>query len=365
MSADSLWKEGYRPFFLVFPVLGALALGVWGWALEGGPAVRPVDHAALMIWGVLGSAVLGFLLTAYPRQNEATPPTKGALAVTLAGQIGLVGASLGSWLGLPLGGLATLMGALVWGGATLWAARIAWPSLRRRWDDTTAAVPVALALGLAGWLLARLGSDPRMGVALGLHGLLVGLAVSLLDRLLPFFASKAVPGYAGRRGPWFVGPLLGALTLRALGLGPVAVWDLVILALLARQLVRWRADQCLRTPLIAVLLLGVGWLAVGYAADAIGGQGPLATHLWTIGGLCTLVLGIATRVTRGHSGLPLALDAWGAAAIGLVQVAVLLRAVMPAALGLGGAAPLVGAAGILGAALAVWWIRHAPMVFRG
>ncbi len=365
MSAPSLWKEGHRPFFLVFPGLGVLALGAWAWALEGGLAVRPVDHAALMIWGVLGSAVLGFLLTAYPRQNEATPPTRGALAVALVGQLGLAGSALGSWLGLPLGGLATLLGALVWGGMTLWAARIAWASLRRRWDDTTAAVPVALALGLVGWLLARQGSDPRLGVALGLHGFLIGLALALLDRLLPFFASKAISGYAGQRGTWFVGPLLGALALPALGLGPAAVWDLVVLVLLARQLVRWRADQCLRTPLIAVLLLGVGWLVLGYGADALGGQGPLATHLWTIGGLCTLVLGIATRVTRGHAGLPLALDGWAAAAIGLVQVAVLLRAVLPAALGLGGAAPLVGAAAILGAALAIWLARHAPMLFRG
>lgn len=364
MPTGPLWREGYRPFFLVFPLAGLGALGLWIWSLAGGPPARPVDHAALMIWGVLGSAVLGFLLTAYPRQNDATPPTARALAWALGAQLALLGAMLGSWLGLPLGGLATALGASIWGGATVWAARIAAPSLRRKRDATTAAVPFALLAGLVGWLLTRLGQDPRQGVALGLHPFLIGVALSLLDRLLPFFASKVVKGYDGVRKPFFTGPLLALLALRALGYGPLWLWDVGVLALLARQAAGWRAHRVLRAPMVAVLVLGVAWIAAGYAVDAALGQSPLATHLWTVGGLTTLVLGIATRVTRGHGGLPVALDGWGLAALLLVQAAALLRAALPAVIPLPSALQLHGSAALLGLALLLWWIRHAPLLRR-
>lgn len=364
MRQSAFWREGYRPFFVAFPLLGVLVLGAWVLALRGGLAITPVDHAAGMTWGVLGSAVLGFLLTAYPRQNGAEPPSRRGLALALTAQLGAVGALLGSWAGLPVAGLATVLGAAVWGGALVWAARIALPSLRKKWDPTTAAVPVALLAALAGWLLARAGPEPRLGLALGLHPFLIGLALSLLDRLLPFFMSKAIPGYRGRRAPYFVGPLLGLLALRALWPAAAFAADLSVVLVLLRQAVAWRVDQGIGKPMVAVLLLGVGWMILGYALDAILGPSSLTTHLLTVGGLTTLVFGIATRVARGHGGLPIALDRPAALALVLVQAAALLRALLALVVQLPATLQLTTSAALLGAAFLLWWARHAPLAFR-
>lgn len=205
---------------------------------------------------------------------------------------------------------------------------------------------------------------PRGGAALGLHVFLVGLALSLLDRLLPFFASKAVKDYAGSRRPWFVGLLLATLLLRATGVVPTRIADLLVLALLGRQLAGWRAHRLLRVPMITVLLLAVGWLGLGYAVELVRGPGPASVHFWTVGGLCTLVLGIATRVTRGHGGLPVALDRWAALALLLVQGAAVLRALLPMVLAVPPSVQLFASAGLLGAAFLIWGFRHALLLSK-
>ena len=356
-------REAYRPFFLVFPLIGAAALAGWVGGLRGHLALGPTDHAAAMIWGVLGLAVLGFLGTAYPRQNDAAPPSPALLSGALALALATTLAWAAAWMGAPTRGLVAALGATLWAGVWVWATRIAWGTLRRRWDGTTAAVPLALGAGLAGWIEVGWGSDPRLGVALGLHPFLIGLALALLDRLLPFFCSKAVPGYSGTRKPGFAVSLLPLLLLRALAWGPIALWDAALLLLLIRQAVGWRIDQGLRTPMVAVLILGVGWLGLGYAAELVLGPGPAPTHLWTVGGLGTLVLGISTRVTRGHGGLPVALDRWTGLALALLQAATLLR-VVPALTGAQGLGTWSAAAAALGLAWTIWWVRHARLLTR-
>lgn len=353
-----LSREGYRPFFLFFPLVTLAAILLWVGALRGGfGAVGPLDHGGLMLWGALGGAALGFLLTAYPRQNEARPPTPRELAAALGLWGAFVLADLASWLGAPTGGLVTALGALLWGGAALWAARIAWTSLHKRWDATTAAVPGALLAAVVGWLTLRLGPDPLVGLRIGLHPFFIGLALSLLDRLFPFFASKVVPGYGGSRWRGFQGPLLALLLARALGLGPAWLTDLGVILWTGRQVVGWQAWRGLRPPILGVLLLAVAWILAGYAVDAWAGE-LAATHLWTVGGLSTLILGIATRVSRGHGGKPLALGPTGLAAIGMIQLAAVFRAVLPLLAPVPDALRLDVPATLLALAMACWWAGH-------
>ena len=363
MGTSALFRDGYRSFFLAFPLVGAVALTLWTLALHGRLHATPAEHGALMLWGVLGLAVLGFLFTAYPRQNEAPPPGPPLLLAALGLSLGSSALTLASWAGAPTAAWGAGLRLALWAGVLGWSLTVAIPSLRRKPEATTAAVPVALALGMVGQGLALWGPNPSQGVALGLHGWLIGLALSLLDRLLPFF-SRAVPGWAGARRPYFIPALLLVLTLRGLGWGPAWAWDGGVLLLLARQLHGWQAWKLLRAPMVLVLVVAVGWLVVGYAVDIALGPGPAATHLWTVGGLGTLVLGIATRVSRGHGGLPVALDGAGATALVLVQLAALTRAVLPLVVDLPPAVAWDGGATLLSLALLVWLGRHAPLLWR-
>ncbi len=364
----ALFKEPYRVLFPVAMALGVLLIGAWGAQLgRGGALLSPATHGALMLWGVYGTAVLGFLLTAYPKQNGAPQPpglvVLGLAAVqVLAVALWLVGGATA----LAGGGLATL----AWAGITAWSATVALPSLRRGWDATTATVPLILATATVALGLSVSGMQPVLAPALAIHGVFVPLALTLLDRILPFFSRKKVPGYDGLRRVGFTGNLLALGILRALVEGRVSAvaLDVLLVVLIARQWQGWRPLQGLRPPLLGVLHLGIAWLLLGYVVDAAAPfldptMALYARHLWTVGGLGTLVMSIAIRVTRGHGGLPLVLGWDGALMVGLVQLAVLLRGVLPL---LGVSHPLLwpAAAGCLGLAFLLYLVRLAPAVLR-
>lgn len=357
MKPGVFWNEAYRQFFPVMALAGAAGLVGWAVALRGGLSLSPLAHGAYLIWGVFGTGVLGFLFTAYPRQNEAPPPGRAALVAALLAQLAAAGAA---WHG-PLGVTGAIVGALPWLGALLWALPIATASLRRRWDDTTAAVPAALAMGGLGAAIFHAG-DPRLGLDLGLHGLLVAVALAVLDRVLPFFCSKAVPGYDGFRRPRFAPLLLGAVLLRVGLRDHPAVGDVAMLAVLARQISGWRPWPAMRTPMIGVLYLGLAWIAAGYALDlAMGPPGrALATHAWMVGGLGTLLFGVSMRVARGHAGLPIQMGADGAALLALVQLAAILRLALAPL----GWPALAIPAGALALAFAGWLARLGPLMLR-
>lgn len=353
--------ESWRLFFPAAAGLALAGLAAWGAQLAGVPlGLLPADHAAFMVWGVMGSGVLGFLFTAYARQNDAPLPARATLLPMLGAQ---VLAALVLLLRPVPAEVAALFVALPWLGILAWAAPIARVSLRRRWDDTTAAVPVALAGGLVGVVLHALGAAQPRGIELGVHVYLAPIALAVLDRVLPFFSSRATPGYDGARRRWFLGPLLALSWAKVLApllapwLAPVASAGLLLL--LARQWWGWRPWPAARTPMIGVLHVGVGWFAVAWALEVAGASRSASLHALLVGGLGALLLGISMRVARGHSGLPVVLGRAGAAVLVLAQVAALGR--VAAGLGYAPAPSLVLSAALLAAAFGVWLLRFLPV----
>ncbi len=353
--------ESWRVGFPLAAALGAGGLGAWVAQLAGVPVgLLPADHGAFMIWGVLGSAIQGFLLTAYAKQNGAALPGRGAL-------LALVGAQTVSALvllarpSIPTG-LTVALVAAPWVGMLVWAVRVAVPSLRRGWDATTAAVPVALASGLVGVVLHLTGAVAPRGVDVGVQAFVAPMALAVLDRVLPFF-SRNVPGYTGVRRPWFLGPLLVLLWVGLL----VPAWSqltaIAIGVLLVRQWVGWQPFPAARVPMIGVLHVGVGWFLVATAFSALGATRSASIHALTVGGLGTLLFAISMRVVRGHSGLPVVVGRVGAA----VLIAVQLTAVVRVAVGQVGGPPwlLAVSGGLLVVAFVAWLVRFLPVCFRG
>jgi uncharacterized protein involved in response to NO len=93
--------------------------------------------------------------------------------------------------------------------------------------------------------------------------------------------------------------------------------------------VRWRGARTGAEPLLFVLHLGYGWLALGLlfmgankflqVTDA-----TTSLHTLTAGAIGTMTLAVMTRATRGHTGRPLVADRGTV----VIYVAVTLAAVL-------------------------------------
>jgi len=352
-----LLREGYRLFFPWAALLGLASIGGWAHGLAtGGLPWTPSQHAALLLFGAWGALVLGFLMTAFPRQSGGPMPR----GWHIIGMLALHAISLAAVL-LPGTGYA--QGALIaapWALATYGAARLALPALGRGFDGTTAGVPAGLAAATVAAFLLGLGQT-ALALRLATHGFLVYVALVMLDRILPFFTARALAGSDPQRRPGFAAALGGATLLRVAVPEHPYLGDIALLALLLRQWHGWRPWPSSRLPMIGGIHLGVAWIVAGYVVDLVGmGPPSLPMHCWLLGGLGSFWAALSIRVTRGHGGFPILMRWDGALVHGLVQLATLLR------IGAAFEPSLFAAAGVsLALAFVAWLFRFAPLVRHG
>lgn len=360
------------------------------WALEltarvSGAGIAPAWplppswwHGLLMIYGVFPFFVFGFILTAGPRWQGAPDTPRGvfvpAFSCLAAGWV-LV------YLGVFLPALVAVGLALVLAGWLI-ALRWLWQVALRPGSDRLhiRLVVVSLSLGATG--LAALaafaaGAAPGMatlGIALGLWGFLVTIFTTVTHRMLPFFSSSSLPNYAAYRDDRALIVLwVAALVHGALAWLDLAQWtwlvDLPAAAVALHLTWRWNLRRSLAVGLLAVLHIAFAWFGAAWLLYGVhsllllaggGGLGLAPLHALTIGYFAAMVIGMASRVTLGHSGRPVAADGamWGA--FWTLQAVVLLRIAgewWPGGFSL--------AAALLWLfAFTVWYWRYAPNFWR-
>jgi uncharacterized protein involved in response to NO len=192
-------------------------------------------------------------------------------------------------------------------------------------------------MGLADW-----------GVAEG-HLLAIDLMVLLITivggRIVPSFTANWLAAQ-GDEAQVSSRPWLDRLTILATAAVLVADlvggWDtargalaLAAAALHALRLAGWRTPRTLSAPMLWVLHLGYSWLVLGFALKALAlltGAFPevAALHAFTAGAAGTMVLGVMTRATLGHSGRPLEAAPATVLAYALVALGALVRVAGPA-----------------------------------
>lgn len=387
----SFFDAPHRPYFVAGLVQAAFALILWMlWLLGAFAGAYPIPrlpvpavavHGFLMIYGLFPFFVFGFLATTYPRwlQVQALMPSeyRGAFLLRLAG-LGLV------YAGLALGAAILISGILIMamGDARLLMALF---SVYRR-GHAAVRPPVrlfniALALEVGGLLLYAAafawGSATALAwaIRLGLYAFLVPTLFGVSYRMLPFFTAAVLPGYlrpAAR--PWiplgFLAATAGHALLAAQALyAPLAVLDGGIAVVAYYHAWLWFEPRVRRHGLLLLLYLGFAWLGLGFFLYAIRdvqllrgglslGRGPL--HALGLGFALSLVVAMVTRVSRGHSGRPLASDRSSWVALAGVQGAALLRvaADIPALNGLAPYDLSVFAAPLALAALLPWILTY-------
>jgi len=374
-------------------MLAATAGGLW-WAAGllariGAPLMPPVAvapmwaHAWIMLFGLLGPFVFGFLFTTFPRwQNGPEVPRAVYVPVFIA----LVSAlALALWGAM---GSSTLFLAGVAVSCATWVA--AWIVLLgvmlRSQSMVSHAIVTAAAIGIgalsqvafAAGLWLNDGAILHLAPRAALWGCLLPLVYAVCHRMIPFFTQSAVPVYKAFRPAWWlvsVSLLCQAHLALALAGGYGWLWavDGPLAAITLYGGLRWRPLKSCKVPLLWTLYAAYFWLPAGlalqFAADlsfALTGDwalGRAPLHALGIGFLTSLVLAMASRVTLGHSGRRLVMDRFTVACFLALQAAAVLR-VASEVLAIPAAIPLLIAASALVwlGGMTSWALRYGRML---
>ena len=291
----------------------------------------PMAHGVMMVYGLLGFYLFGFLLTAFPRWVGGEPVSRGVYLAawgchTFGAHLFWVGLFVSHWLSV-----AGVVSMLVAYGIMLFALARAWKRTGDFARGQAPAVLLGLAMGCAGLLAAGHGlalwnSDSLSAARwIGVYPFALLVVLAVVRRMLPFFTATVTPGHEPRRAAWSLPLFCAVLPLRALAgwwpwPGLALALDAILLATLLWELALWRFWRANFPHLLVVLYLALGWIVLSLALSvgegiymAIdGGLAPpfrnAALHALAVGGFGGLMLGISTRVSLGHSGRGLATD---------------------------------------------------------
>jgi uncharacterized protein involved in response to NO len=339
-------------------------------------------HAMLTSCSVFPLFIFGFILTAGPRWQGAGDLAQRhfvpAFLLLASGWL-LVWAAL-LLPGLLVAGLALVLGG--WAAVALTLVRIA----RLRAVDREHIVYVTLAVwfgaaGLGAFLAYAAGTGPswaRLGISLVVWGFLLPVFLTVAHRMLPFFTGSWLRGYVVHRPAWVLRLLLGASAahgaMTLLG-RPEWLWMADVPALLAAARLSWLwwDRAAMKNRMLAVLHLAFAWVAPAFALFAVQsllwqvapgllGQAPL--HALTLGFFSSMLLGMASRVTLGHSGQAVASDRLMWQAFCAMQGAAVLR-VLSEVPALPGAHVIMWVSSALWlGAFAIWAQRFAHALWR-
>ena len=354
-------------------------------------AVSPtVAHALLLGFGFLPLFMAGFMFTAGPRWLGLAEVPGRQLALPVAVMLGgWTVAVLGFHLSAPLAALGVAAAAVGFALVTgLFGLMVLESPVADR-DHAKLVLLGCAATVVAQWaaaVLLVLGQEAATRAAV--HGALWALAlvfVAVAHRMIPFFTEGALPAVrawrpralpgalallVGLQAPFAVAEALNGGSLPA---GPAALRAAIELpggALLLWLSLRWGLRESLPVRLLAMLHLGFAWLGVAFTLGGVShllmalsegtlslGLAPL--HAFTMGFLGSLLLAMASRVARGHSGRALQADNWTWMMFWVLQLAVLARVAAALWPQLGTGLTLLAVQFWVGA-VGAWALRHAP-----
>jgi len=317
----ALFDMGFRPFFLLGPLFSIVTLLLWvavqsGWLLPGTTLNSMHWHIHEMVYGFAGAVVTGFILTASANwvgmRGLHGLPLVALVTLFCMGRITYLLVFLGSipafWLWIDCLWLPVVFGILL---GPLWQAG--------KWRNTGLLgiflflwfLQVLMTLGFVGVTIPLAMEAPYLAV-----GAVVLLIVIVGGRLAPIFTKNRFPEARVVRSSFWDWASLSTfyawlVAIVVFGWGEVNGWIalFVSIANLARM-IRWGGLATLKEPLYLVmhvayamipLSFAVLWLSLCFNLVAR----SVALHLMTTGVIGFFILGMITRVSKGHTGRPL------------------------------------------------------------
>jgi uncharacterized protein involved in response to NO len=341
-----LFALGFRAFFVLAGLSALLLIVLWNAIYNGKLSAANYYgnvnwHAHEMLLGYSVAVIAGFLLTAV--RNWTGKPTLTGDQLAILCLIWIYGRIAPFYAGLlPDIVIASIDFAFL----PALAYQVAKPILAVRQYRNLIFIGILLLLACANGLthagiLASLPNLSWLGLQLAVATIVL-LILVIAGRVFPFFTERGLPGVRVNTNPLYeygaVGSAALVYALLLAGVGGTLLAAASGLAVLCNftRIWGWYVQRVWYVPLLWVLYAGYGWIILGFGLTALSAYGlvqaSLALHAFTVGGIGVLTLGMMARVSLGHTGR--ALRASNAMAIGfiLLNIAALIRVLLPIAL---------------------------------
>ncbi|MBT3196725.1 MAG: NnrS family protein [Gammaproteobacteria bacterium] len=317
----ALFQLGFRPFFLGAALYSLVAILLWtliyssGWTPDwiqrwGSPFWW---HGHEMIFGYGAAVVAGFLLTA--SKNWTGVQTLRFTPLALLFSCWLLARIL-PWIGVIPMVVPAVLDLLF---LLLLSAAVTHPLYKARQWDQIRIFSTKMSLLFVANLFFYLGLFGIFegGQRLGLYGgiyLILALVLTMGRRVIPFFIEKGVDGTIQLTQSRLLD--LSSLWLFLFFVAadlfapqyPLAA-GLLAAALMGVHLIRfynWYTPQIWGKPLLWILMVGYGWMILGFLFKSLSTLGLLspfiALHAFTYGAIGLITLGMMARVSLGHTG---------------------------------------------------------------
>ena len=318
----ALFNLGFRPFFLGAGVFGVVSIALWMavYLSNGLITINHISasqwHAHEMLYGYGLAVVAGFLLTAV--KNWTGVPTIFGKPLMLLFALWAVARILflfGTAF-LPWAAAADMLFGL------MLLVSISIPIFKAKLWMQLAVVSKVLLLCI-GNLVFYLGyfdviANGMLYAITGAILLFISLILMIGRRIIPFFIERGVAIPEGKdrvqltQYRWldisilfvFLALFLNAIFVQVPHLTPLLAFALF--ALNGFRLYNWHTAGIWRVPLLWSLYLSAWFINVGFIFYALqpnsGSMSILTLHLFTIGGIGLVTIGMMSRVALGHTG---------------------------------------------------------------
>lgn len=363
---------GFRPFFLLAGLFAVASVPTW-LLVFAGHARLPARlwpngwHAHEMVFGFAAAVLAGFLLTAV--RNWTNRPTPSG--APLAGLVGLW--LLGRAAVLFVGPVPRALAAAIdLAFLPALAIAIGVPIVRARNWRNVGFLPL-LSLLTAANALFHFGSPTQSALAVRAAVDVVLLVIIVVGgRVIPLFTGNALQVKARRSALLDWGSFATMALVAVLGLWPGAervgaIAALVAASVNAARMIGWQPIATRKVPLLWVLHVGYAWLPLGLALRGLSFFLPAwsptaALHALTVGAMATLILGMTSRVSLGHTGRPLVAPRPVAVAYVLLSLSAALRVFAPIVLPHAYRTELVLSGALWTAAFGVFTLVYLPIL---
>ncbi|MEI7993751.1 MAG: NnrS family protein [Methylococcaceae bacterium] len=341
-----LFGLGFRVFFALAGLSALILIVLWNAIFKGTLTVDNYFapnywHAHEMLLGYAVAVIAGFLLTAV--KNWTGKPTLTGDKLAGLALLWLYGRILPFYAGLLPD---ALIAAIDFSFLPVLAYQISKPIMQAKHFNSLIFIGLLLLLTLGNGLvhaeiLGLYQNTALTGIQLLVASIIL-LILIIAGRVFPFFIERGLHGTLLIRNPLLDALSIGsAVAVFALQLWGVSGTFLALTAIFAvivniARLSAWYVHRIWYVPLLWILYVGYGWIVIGFILTAISAYGwvsaTLSLHAFTVGGIGVLTLGMMARVALGHTGRPLRASNAMAIAFVLINLAALIRVLLPLAL---------------------------------